>query len=60
MKKMMTLVAVALLLSATIVKADDNVKIGKQNIMVKGGLMTPEALWAMGRIGAAASRLSIR
>ena len=53
MKKMMTLVAVALLLSATIVKADDNVKIGKQNIMVKGGLMTPEALWAMGRIGAA-------
>ena len=54
MKKMMTLVAVALLLSATIVKADDNVKIGKQNITVKGGLMTPEALWAMGRIGAAA------
>ena len=53
MKKMMTLVAVALLLSATIVKADDNVKIGKQNITVKGGLMTPEALWAMGRIGAA-------
>ena len=50
---MMTLVAVALLLSATIVKADDNVKIGKQNITVKGGLMTPEALWAMGRIGAA-------
>ena len=53
MKKMMTLVAVALLLSATIVKADDNVKIGKQNITIKGGLMTPEALWAMGRIGAA-------
>ena len=53
MKKMMTLVAVALLLSATIVKADDNVKIGKQNITVKGGLMTPEALWAMGRIGVA-------
>ena len=50
---MMTLVAVALLLSATIVKADDNVKIGKQNITVKGGLMTPEALWAMGRIGGA-------
>ena len=53
MKKMMTLVATALLLSATIVKADDNVKIGKQNITVKGGLMTPEALWAMGRIGVA-------
>ena len=53
MKKMMTLVATALLLSTTIVKADDNVKIGKQNITVKGGLMTPEALWAMGRIGGA-------
>ena len=53
MKKMMILVATALLLSTTIVKADDNVKIGKQNITVKGGLMTPEALWAMGRIGGA-------
>ena len=53
MKKMMTLVATALLLSTTIVKADDNVKIGKQNITVKDGLMTPEALWAMGRIGGA-------
>ena len=32
-------------------KADNDVKIGKQNITVKDGLMTPEALWAMGRIG---------
>ena len=34
-------------------KADESVKIGKQNITVKEGRMTPEALWAMGRIGAA-------
>ena len=27
--------------------------IGKSNIKVEGGLMTPEALWAMGRIGEA-------
>ena len=35
------------------VKAEESVKIGKQNITVKEGRMTPEALWAMGRIGAA-------
>jgi dipeptidyl aminopeptidase/acylaminoacyl peptidase len=29
------------------------VKIGKQNIKLNSNLMTPEALWAMGRIGAA-------
>ena len=34
-------------------KANESVKIGKQNITVKEGRMTPEALWAMGRIGAA-------
>jgi len=32
-------------------KAED-VKIGKQNIKLTSNLMTPEALWAMGRIGA--------
>ncbi|MBR5989297.1 MAG: S9 family peptidase [Prevotella sp.] len=32
-------------------KAEDDVKIGKQNIKLSGNLMTPEALWAMGRIG---------
>jgi dipeptidyl aminopeptidase/acylaminoacyl peptidase len=35
------------------VKAEENVKIGKQNIKLSSNLMTPEALWAMGRIGAA-------
>ena len=34
-------------------KAQDDVKIGKQNIKLNSDLMTPEALWAMGRIGAA-------
>ena len=34
-------------------KADNDVKIGKQDITIKDGLMTPEALWAMGRIGSA-------
>ena len=33
-------------------KAQDDV-IGKQNIKLSSNLMTPEALWAMGRIGAA-------
>ena len=33
--------------------AQNDVKIGKQNIKLSSNLMTPEALWAMGRIGAA-------
>ena len=33
--------------------AEDNVKIGKQNIKLTSDLMTPEALWAMGRISSA-------
>ena len=32
-------------------KAQDNVNIGKSNIKLKSRMMTPEALWAMGRIG---------
>jgi dipeptidyl aminopeptidase/acylaminoacyl peptidase len=32
-------------------KVEAQVFIGKQNIDVKGGVLTPEALWAMGRIG---------
>ena len=35
------------------VNAEETVKIGKQNIKLDSNLMTPEALWAMGRIGAA-------
>ena len=41
------------MLLANPVKAAENVKIGKQNIKLSSNLMTPEALWAMGRIGAA-------
>ena len=52
MKKMMTAAAIALFVVGGInANAQDNVKIGKQNITVKDGRMTPEALWAMGRIG---------
>ena len=35
----------------TTTQAQNEVKIGKQNITVSEGRMTPEALWAMGRIG---------
>ena len=59
MKHTVNLLSLACLLcAATLVtpaKAED-VNIGKQNITLKGDLMTPEALWAMGRIsGYAAS-----
>ena len=47
----MTMVAVALMIGGGTAKAEEDVKIGKQNITVKDGRMTPEALWAMGRIG---------
>ena len=33
-------------------EAQNDVNIGKSNITLKSDLMTPEALWAMGRIGA--------
>ena len=35
------------------ITAEDNNVIGKSNIKLKSRIMTPEALWAMGRIGAA-------
>ena len=44
---------VGLVLLGTPSKAEEDVKIGKQNIKLNSNLMTPEALWAMGRIGAA-------
>ena len=56
MKKTIILIASCLLLGMSITaKAEENVNIGKQNIKVSGGLMTPEALWAMGRIGSCAA-----
>ena len=32
-------------------KEDSKVNIGKSNIRIEDGRLTPEALWAMGRIG---------
>ena len=46
-------ILIGLVLLGTPSKAQDDVKIGKQNIKLTSNLMTPEALWAMGRIGAA-------
>ena len=43
------MVATVLLLSSGNIQAQDDV-IGKQNIKLSGDRMTPEALWAMGRI----------
>ena len=45
-------ILVMLVMLANPAKAQDDV-IGKQNIKLSSNLMTPEALWAMGRIGAA-------
>ena len=44
-------ILVGLFLLGTPSKAQDDMKIGKQNIKLTSNLMTPEALWAMGRIG---------
>ena len=53
MKLHTTILVVALLLLGNgFVKAEEDVMIGKQNITIKDGRMTPEALWAMGRISA--------
>ncbi len=51
MKKVLFLVALLLGATATWTKAQDDVNIGRQNIKLDSELMTPEALWAMGRIG---------
>ena len=53
MNKVLTIVAAVALILPSNVKADNDVKIGKQNIKLESNLMTPEALWAMGRISAA-------
>jgi len=51
MNKLLTLVALGLTLCTGSTKAQNEVNIGKQNIKVENRRMTPEALWAMGRIG---------
>lgn len=50
MKKTMITAAAALILCGTASQAQQ-VKIGKSNIKLEQDTMTPEALWAMGRIG---------
>ena len=52
MRTFVTFVAAAMLtLVSGTVNAQDNVNIGKSNIKLNSRMMTPEALWAMGRIG---------
>jgi len=52
MNRIKTLAVAALLLfTCGSAKAQENAMIGKSNIKLKSDLMTPEALWAMGRIG---------
>ncbi|MBO4812042.1 MAG: S9 family peptidase [Prevotella sp.] len=56
MKKAILIIAVAILAAMPgTFKAQDDVNIGKQNVQLKSDLMTPEALWAMGRIGSYAA-----
>ena len=52
MKKVLVILVI-LVNIVSLAKAEESVKIGKQNIKLSSNLMTPEALWAMGRIGAA-------
>ena len=51
----MIIAAAALVLSSTGAAAQGTVNIGKNNIQLTSDLMTPEALWAMGRIGSYAT-----
>jgi len=44
------MMAVVLSMGTGIAKAQDDVNIGKQHITLQNDIMTPEALWAMGRI----------
>ena len=48
--KRLIIFAVTVLTVLGSVNAEDNVSIGKSNIKLKSRMMTPEALWAMGRI----------
>ena len=54
MNRLLTLVVVTLMLCTT-ANAQDDVKIGRQNVTITDGRMTPEALWAMGRISSYAA-----
>ena len=54
-KNLLALLAFVALLIPSTSNAQNEVNIGKQNIQLKSDLMTPEALWAMGRISAYAA-----
>ena len=54
MKRLLTFAALALMVLGSM-QAQTTDVIGKQNIKLKSRMMTPEALWAMGRIGATAA-----
>ena len=51
MKKILTIVVAALLAVPGHIIAQESSVIGKSNIKLNSRMMTPEALWAMGRIG---------
>ncbi len=53
MNKIATIAAAAMLTLGSAAEAENNVNIGKSNITLKSDRMTPEALWAMGRIAGA-------
>ena len=55
MMKKVLLAAAMLAFCGTIQTQAQEVNIGKNNITLQSDLMTPEALWAMGRIGAYAA-----
>ncbi len=50
MNKAIALISAAIIMGSTVAQAQESV-IGKSNISLGSDLMTPEALWAMGRIG---------
>ena len=52
MKKILTIVVAALLAVPGHIIAQESSVIGKSNIKLNSRMMTPETLWAMGRIGA--------
>ena len=51
MRRTLTLIVASLLMLVDTVNAENDVNIGKSNIKLESRMMTPEALWAMGRIG---------
>ncbi len=55
MRKLLTLVAILLFTASATLNAQETEVIGKSNIKLKSRMMTPEALWAMGRIGSVAA-----